>query len=126
MREWLVIESSMKNAVFADDEMRNRKGYIPRDVAERLLGRSLVEPGRYTWFTREEGERMRGHPEWRDTQPTSREQVIDEAVRLLVSYYPEIERAVVLRHILKWRCVTCVALIRTHFRSLAKLRLPSD
>jgi hypothetical protein len=32
MREWLVIEDSMRNSVFASDDTRNRKGYIPRDV----------------------------------------------------------------------------------------------
>lgn len=68
MREWLVIESSMKHAVFADDEVRNRKGYIPRDVVEPMLGRS-IEDGRTTWFTKDEGDKMRAHPEWRDTEP---------------------------------------------------------
>lgn len=62
MREWLVIESSMKNGVFAPDEARMPKGYIPRDVAEGLLGRSLDGT---QWFTREEGQLMRAHPEWR-------------------------------------------------------------
>lgn len=66
MREWLVIESSTKNAVFVSDEMRKRKGYIPRDAAEQLLGRDL---GGTQWFTREEADLMRGHPEWRDTDP---------------------------------------------------------
>jgi hypothetical protein len=66
MREWLVIESSMKNAVFADPELRDKKGYIPRDAAEKLLGRSLDGT---QWFTREDDKKMRGHPEWRDTEP---------------------------------------------------------
>lgn len=66
MREWLVIEGSGKRAVFAGDEDRKPKGYIPRDVAEPLLGRSM---GGVIWFTREESQRMRNHPEWRDTEP---------------------------------------------------------
>lgn len=66
MREWLVIESSGKNAVFAPDDEKPR-GYIPRDVAEPLLGREL---GGIAWFTREESQQMRDHPEWRDTEPT--------------------------------------------------------
>ena len=66
MREWLVIEDSMKNAIFATEEMQQRKGYIPRDVAETLLGRDL---SRTVWFTRDESKRMREHPEWRDVEP---------------------------------------------------------
>lgn len=66
MREWLVIESSYKNAVFASDDAKKPCGYIPRDVAEQLLGRDL---GGTVWFKREDSERMRGHPEWRDTEP---------------------------------------------------------
>lgn len=64
MREWLVIESSRKNTVFAGAEDKVPRGYIPRDVAEGLLGREL---GGTVWFTREESEKMRGHPEWRVT-----------------------------------------------------------
>lgn len=66
MREWLVIESSMKNAVFVSNEERERKDYIPRDVAEALLGRKLSGN---VWFTREDSATMRAHPEWRDTPP---------------------------------------------------------
>ena len=66
MREWLIIESSMKNAVFAADSDRLPKGYIPRDAAEKLLCRDLSGT---QWFTREESERMRTHPEWTETEP---------------------------------------------------------
>jgi hypothetical protein len=66
MREWLVIEG-WDNAVFADDA-KVPIGYIPRDVAEPLLGRA-IEDGRTTWFTRAESEKMRAHPEWRNTEP---------------------------------------------------------
>lgn len=62
MTEWLVIEDSRKNAVFAPKEARTPKGYIPRDVAEQLLGRILEGT---QWFTREESARMRASPEWR-------------------------------------------------------------
>jgi hypothetical protein len=63
MCEWLVIESAWKNAVFAPDDAKEPKGYIPRDVAEPLLGRDL---GGMVWFTREESQLMRSHPEWRE------------------------------------------------------------
>lgn len=66
MREWLVIESSGKNSVFASDDAKTPHGYIPRDVAEPLLGRDL---GGTVWFTKEEGERMRTHPDWRTDVP---------------------------------------------------------
>ena len=69
MREWLVIESSMKNAVFAPPEA-SQKGYIPRDAAEQLLGRDL---GGGQWFSHEESEAMRSHPEWKDTEPVNDE-----------------------------------------------------
>jgi hypothetical protein len=72
MREWLVIENSWKRAVFRPDGAENPIGYIPRDVAEPLLGRKL-DDDRCTWFTREEGDKMRAHPEWRDTEPPGAE-----------------------------------------------------
>ena len=69
MREWLVIENSAKNAVFASEETQNAKAYIPRDVAENLLGRDLSG---FQWFTANEGKLLRAHPEWRDTPPPKR------------------------------------------------------
>ncbi len=66
MREWLVIDNSWKYGIFATDDQKKPKGYIPRDVAEDLLGRDL---GGMTWFTREESAKMHAHPEWRDTEP---------------------------------------------------------
>lgn len=66
MREWLVIDNSWKNAVFAPEGAKEPAGFIPRDAAEQLLGRDL---GGTVWFTKEQGERMRAHPEWRDTEP---------------------------------------------------------
>lgn len=65
MREWLVIESAYSKCLFYNDD-KEPKGYIPRDAAERLLGRDL---GGMVWFTREESQRMREHPEWRDKEP---------------------------------------------------------
>ena len=65
MREWLVIENSMKNAVFAPPDA-DKKGYIPRDIAERILGRDLSGT---QWFSREDSEAMHSHSEWRDTEP---------------------------------------------------------
>lgn len=70
MREWLVIESSWKNTIFAPDDAKRPKGYIPRDAAEQLLGRDL---GAMVWFTREESDKMRSHPEWRETEPPGQE-----------------------------------------------------
>ena len=67
MREWLVIESTTKRAVFGDSQAPDH--YIPRDVAEKLLGRDL---GGNCWFSREESEKMKAHPEWRDTEPPHR------------------------------------------------------
>lgn len=64
LREWLVIEDSRKNAVFAPEEARTAKGFIPRDVAEKVLGRSLDGT---QWFKREESQLMREQPEWRDS-----------------------------------------------------------
>ena len=66
MREWLVIESSMKKGVFVSDEARSAKGYIPRNTAETLLGRPLSG---MQWFTREESSAMRAHREWSDSEP---------------------------------------------------------
>lgn len=61
MREWLVIEDSRKNGVFAPEEAKAVKGFIPRDVAERILGRRMDGN---QWFTREESDLMRAQPEW--------------------------------------------------------------
>lgn len=66
LREWLVIEDSRKNGVFAPEGSDKPKGFIPRDVAESLLGRRMDGN---QWFTAEESERMRGHPEWRTELP---------------------------------------------------------
>lgn len=66
MREWLVIESSRKNSVFAPDSARFPVGYIPRDTAEKLLKRNL---GGMVWFAKSESDLIRQHPEWRDTEP---------------------------------------------------------
>lgn len=61
MREWLVIEPSWKNSAFAPES--RAVGYIPRDFAEKLLGRPLEG---HVWFTEEETLRMRASPMWRD------------------------------------------------------------
>ena len=65
MREWLVIEKTAGRGVFASDEMRNSKGYFPRDVAESELG-IKIEDGRCTFFSVQQSEAMRNHPAWRD------------------------------------------------------------
>lgn len=65
-REWLVIEKSWQRSLFFDGDPI--MGYIPRDVVEGELG-IKIEDGRCKWFTREDGERMRAHPEWRTTLP---------------------------------------------------------
>ena len=66
MREWLVIENSRKNSVFAPEGADKPIGYIPRDVAEILLGHDL---GGTVWFSREDSDKMKSHAEWRDTEP---------------------------------------------------------
>ena len=67
LREWIVIESSRSRGVFSgpDDGIR---GYIPRYVAEQLLGRDL---GGVVWFTAPDRAAMRTHPEWSDIEPQS-------------------------------------------------------
>lgn len=66
MREWLVIENSWKNAVFAPPSAKDPVGYIPRLEAEVLLGRPLAGT---VWFTKDESEKMKSHPDWRVTEP---------------------------------------------------------
>lgn len=66
MREWLVIEDSGNRMVFR--EHTKPPGYIPRDVAEKLIGHP-IEDGRVTWFTAAQGAAMRAHPEWRNELP---------------------------------------------------------
>jgi hypothetical protein len=66
LREWFVIEDSRKHSVFAPDETKRPRGYVPRDAAERLLGRDLGTP---TWFTRDESDALRTLPEWTETLP---------------------------------------------------------
>jgi hypothetical protein len=66
MREWLVINDTRMNAVFAPDDAKKPRGYIPRDAAEKLFGRKMDE---IVWFTKDESARMRAHPEWRDSPP---------------------------------------------------------
>lgn len=61
MREYLIIESSRKNGVFASDEDQKPLGYIPREAAEEICGRSMRG---HQWFTAEESEKMRNHPDW--------------------------------------------------------------
>jgi hypothetical protein len=65
-REWLVIEASTKHSIFASPEAQKPRGYIPRDAAETILGRSMVG---VQWFTQAESEAMRRHPEWRTEAP---------------------------------------------------------
>jgi hypothetical protein len=65
-REWLVIESTRGRGVFATEEHRNARNYIPRDVAEELLGRDL---GGTVFFTSDESAKMKAHPDWRDDEP---------------------------------------------------------
>jgi hypothetical protein len=64
MREWLVIEKTAGKGVFASEEQREAKGYIPRDVAEAICGRSMDG---LQFFSREESAAMHAHPEWKDS-----------------------------------------------------------
>jgi hypothetical protein len=65
-REWFVIESSRKNGVFSSADDQKPMGYIPRDVAECIIGRDLAGT---VWFTAAEGAVMRAHPEWKNELP---------------------------------------------------------
>lgn len=69
MREWLVIEDSGKNAVFASAEARTRKAYIPRDVVEGELGIKIEPDGRATYFTPAQIFAMKAHREWSTVEP---------------------------------------------------------
>jgi hypothetical protein len=62
-REWLVVENSHAYSVFAPDGAKKIRGYIPRDAAEQITGRNIE--GDY-WFSKDEGDRMCAHPEWRE------------------------------------------------------------
>ena len=64
-REWYVIESHAGKGVFGTEEIY---GYIPRDVCENELG--IVHKDGAMFFTREQGEAMRAHPEWRTDDPS--------------------------------------------------------
>ncbi len=64
MREWYVIENSRNGSVFGTDEIF---GYIPRDVVENDLG--IPHKDGCQWFTREQSDAMRAHPEWRTDEP---------------------------------------------------------
>lgn len=65
-REWFVIESSRKYGVFSSADDQKALGYIPRDVAEYIIGRDLSGT---VWFTAAEGAVMRAHPEWKNELP---------------------------------------------------------
>lgn len=104
MREWLVIEHSWKNGVFAPDGAKKPCGYILRDVAEPLLGRS-IEDGRITWFTREEGEKMRAHPEWTEKEPPGNVGQLIEAYDQYIELLVESESSLVgLAVVHGWHC----------------------
>ncbi len=60
-REYIIIESARKNGVFASKEDQKIRGYIPREIAEEICGRSMAGT---QWFTREESAAMRSHPEF--------------------------------------------------------------
>lgn len=64
MTEYWVIEDSRKNAVFPPNESEILKGYIPRAVGEKIIGRK-TKNGESVFFTREQCAAMRAHPEWK-------------------------------------------------------------
>jgi len=67
MREWYVIEDHAGKGVFGTEKIH---GYIPRDVVENELGIPHQEGA--TFFTREQSEAMRAHPEWTTEDPSAR------------------------------------------------------
>lgn len=68
-REWLVIENSWSRSIFATEHDRQVSGYIPRDVAEHLLGRSMEGA---QWFSKDDSDKLRAHPEWSDVEPPNK------------------------------------------------------
>lgn len=64
--EYLVIESSRRGSVFSTEDENKPQGYIPRTIAEKLLGRDL---GGTEWFTAEESEKMREHQSFMRQHP---------------------------------------------------------
>jgi hypothetical protein len=64
MREYWVIEDSRTGSVFGPGHGEVIKGYIPRTVGEKIIGRK-TKKGECVWFTKEETEAMRQHPEFR-------------------------------------------------------------
>jgi hypothetical protein len=57
--DWLVIDAGMRIA--ADPLSRGWKGYIPREVAEKICGRKIEG---VMQLKRREVEPMRAQPEW--------------------------------------------------------------
>lgn len=66
MREYWVIDDSMKNGIFATDDMKKPKGYIPRSVGEKIIGRK-TKKNECVYFTKEQSDAMRAHPEFTTT-----------------------------------------------------------
>ncbi len=64
LREYWVIEDSRKNAVFGLSEEEALRGYIPRSIGEKIIGRK-TKKGECVYFTKEQSEAMRKHPEFR-------------------------------------------------------------
>jgi hypothetical protein len=137
-REWLVIESAWGNAVFAGAP--KPPGYIPRDAAEKLLGRDL---GGRVWFTKEESERMREHEEWRDSMPPSKEEreaakeraynamaLAEQIRRMLAGLGPEVQGAVLADLTAIWLAGHAKELrpeiVRLHYEAIAKLVVVED
>lgn len=64
MREYWIIEDSMKKGVFATEEVQRPKGYIPRSTGEEIIGRK-TRKDECVYFTKEQISQMRAHPEWK-------------------------------------------------------------
>lgn len=63
-KEWWVIEDSRKRGVLSTEEQNKPKGYIPRDVGERIIGRK-TKNGECIWFTQDQIRRIKLHPQYR-------------------------------------------------------------
>lgn len=58
-REWFVIENTRAYSVWASDDLPKIAGYIPREVAEEIVGHPIT--GDF-WFTSEHDQKIFASP----------------------------------------------------------------
>lgn len=70
--EYWVIEDSMSRGVFSPTGAEKPKGYIPRVIGENIIERRTRDD-ECVYFTKEQAEEMRQHPEFKKTLTTTGE-----------------------------------------------------